>query len=523
MVANPYTAVPQALEKTRLTLRDIMNDYVGTKVQESKHKLALAELDLETRGLELRGKREERRLGIDLARLTSDQQFREKQLGEMTRSREAGEQFREKQLGEMTRSREAGEQFREKQLALRTRSTEAAERVSELKADALLKQQKRIDRQEALLNKEDTYGNWITGSARLDPDLKKLMEKYTAKEEWDRPYSGRQMQEKWELLKTNHPRFFFENVRRNARRRLDDIAAKLKDKNLPMEQRERLFQEQFLPASRDLETLKMTIGDSKAITTKDKEHLEEQAIKMVENGIAPTYEEAYQKLISIRKAYWDDKSSEEDIRKSLGLKGPERTGKAAGKLSFKLPEKDEKRFMDKINEIERKYGPEKANRAMQAFIRRTPKAEDLEHGFTLLDTVLREKQGKKKAKQEREKGILRAGIIGVPTKKKAPKEDLSISPEEHVPTAASREDLDKITDKIEKEANKIKKDNPHLHYEEALQRAKLKEGVLSLPKTIMKAVTKRYKESEKGLKKEREEHKRKARERGKLQLRTLFQ
>ena len=80
MVANPYTMVPQALEQTRLTLRDIMNDYVGQKIQESKLKLALAEIGAEREAVQLEGEKQKLVTGLDLARISSRERFRGKQL-----------------------------------------------------------------------------------------------------------------------------------------------------------------------------------------------------------------------------------------------------------------------------------------------------------------------------------------------------------------------------------------------------------------------------------------------------------
>ncbi len=45
---NPYGAVPEALKETRLSLRDIMADYMATKVRESNLKLDLAKVNTET-------------------------------------------------------------------------------------------------------------------------------------------------------------------------------------------------------------------------------------------------------------------------------------------------------------------------------------------------------------------------------------------------------------------------------------------------------------------------------------------
>jgi len=69
---NPYGAVPEALKETRLSLKDIMADYMATKVHESNLNLALAKANTETElvrsGAErdkLANLRELTRIGID--------------------------------------------------------------------------------------------------------------------------------------------------------------------------------------------------------------------------------------------------------------------------------------------------------------------------------------------------------------------------------------------------------------------------------------------------------------------------
>lgn len=51
-VTNPYGAVPEALKETRLSLRDVMSDYLNTKVEENKLRLGEARLGVEKAGIE---------------------------------------------------------------------------------------------------------------------------------------------------------------------------------------------------------------------------------------------------------------------------------------------------------------------------------------------------------------------------------------------------------------------------------------------------------------------------------------
>jgi len=49
---NPYGAVPEALKETRLTLRDVMTDYLNTKTQENNLRLGEAKLGVEKAAIE---------------------------------------------------------------------------------------------------------------------------------------------------------------------------------------------------------------------------------------------------------------------------------------------------------------------------------------------------------------------------------------------------------------------------------------------------------------------------------------
>jgi len=51
-IANPYGAVPEALKETRMTLRDIMQDYLANKVTESNLEIARAKADVERASVE---------------------------------------------------------------------------------------------------------------------------------------------------------------------------------------------------------------------------------------------------------------------------------------------------------------------------------------------------------------------------------------------------------------------------------------------------------------------------------------
>lgn len=75
---NPYGAVPDALRETRLTLRDIMSDYLNTKVEENKLKLGEARLGVEKAAVETQMKQHELANLRDIARQSQqDSQFQQ--------------------------------------------------------------------------------------------------------------------------------------------------------------------------------------------------------------------------------------------------------------------------------------------------------------------------------------------------------------------------------------------------------------------------------------------------------------
>ncbi len=156
---NPYGAVPAALEATRLSLRDIMSDYLRTKVEEGNLRLAEARMNMEQQGqanslvlAKMQQENEGTRMRLDAAR--SDQ-------AALADAARLGLQSRE-----MT---QRGEQF-EKSHALDVRKFEADERhrrVTEAAARAQVPQRMRLG---DMFQDKDTGARFLK-TMGLNPDI----------------------------------------------------------------------------------------------------------------------------------------------------------------------------------------------------------------------------------------------------------------------------------------------------------------------------------------------------------------
>ncbi len=71
-IANPYGAVPEALKETRMTLRDIMQDYLANKVAESNLEIAKAKADVERASVEADIQKASMMNTLSLARLAQE-------------------------------------------------------------------------------------------------------------------------------------------------------------------------------------------------------------------------------------------------------------------------------------------------------------------------------------------------------------------------------------------------------------------------------------------------------------------
>jgi len=80
-MTTSYAPVAHAVQGARQTLRDIMSDYLKNKVDQSRHQLALAELDAQTRLADRQAVLEERKAAADLARAGMETRGLEARIG----------------------------------------------------------------------------------------------------------------------------------------------------------------------------------------------------------------------------------------------------------------------------------------------------------------------------------------------------------------------------------------------------------------------------------------------------------
>jgi hypothetical protein len=131
MPINPYGAVPNALRETRLSLRDIMQDYMANKVAESNLQIAKAKADVERGSIEA---------NLEQARMTD--------LREVARIAQAGQQF-EKNYGLHERETSLRERIEPERIGLER------DRVNILKSEDARKA-----REEGRMSQVRTIGEW---------------------------------------------------------------------------------------------------------------------------------------------------------------------------------------------------------------------------------------------------------------------------------------------------------------------------------------------------------------------------
>lgn len=86
---NPYGAVPEALKETRLTLRDIMGDFLQTKVLQARTEIERAKVETDSAAIAAGLEREKLSNLKDVARMQLDQRRHEETLAQQ------GEQFQQ--------------------------------------------------------------------------------------------------------------------------------------------------------------------------------------------------------------------------------------------------------------------------------------------------------------------------------------------------------------------------------------------------------------------------------------------
>jgi len=384
---NPYGAVPRALEGTRQTLREIMTDFVSQKLQESKLQLALGEMDLERKALELEGEKERARTAVDLSKLAMEQGYRKERLG-----------LDKKRLAETTRHAKAAETAAEQRLGEQARHAKAMESTAQQRADIL-------QSQEDWLNEAKTPDVWA-GELGLSPTQQEIFRSYFPE---GTSLSRRDVQEQVKDLKENPVMHFKFRLLGNIDR-LEEMGSRLADPDLTAEDKKALEAnyDTLYGKTQRLKTLVDYIDQGKTkLTPEQYRDLRDDAMlawDTLDEGSRERLGGDYKKF---EKAYVDDYT---DILKkgNLNLKELKRKKTAAKPgtedvvSAVKLEKKETKQLMDGINEIERVKGAGAADRAFAAIKRFLAQGEK-EQAKDFIDIVLGRaaRQGAKKEKTER--------------------------------------------------------------------------------------------------------------------------
>ena len=238
---NPYGAVPEALKDTRATLRDIMNDYVSSKTEESKVKVALATIAMQ-------GEKERLLAEADIAKAGAVTRFQEAKLGqEATRI----DIERNKQV-EAARHGEALEGI-------------AGTQAGTARKEFLLKKQK-----EDYLNEPKSVEDWAKlGLTRSQGQILKDLYGEGA------ILPRREIDEHKKLLKENPAMFYLIGII-GAKDQVDEIRNKLMDPNTPPEQRptlEKNFNELLNKADTYNKMMQPITRLKKTLTPKDYEDM----------------------------------------------------------------------------------------------------------------------------------------------------------------------------------------------------------------------------------------------------------
>jgi len=483
MVANPYTMVPQALEKTRLTLRDIMNDYVGQKIQESKMKLTLAQISAEREAIQLEGEKQKLTTGLDLAKLASEERFRGKRLG-----------LEEQRLAEISRGRKATEE------------------LTGFRAETERKKQEALEGEQNWLNEEKTVEDWA-GISGLSPTQKEIfLSSYPGGTVMRRRDLHGQIQD----LRKN-PVMNFKFALLGNIDRLQALNEELKNPDLTPNQKT-ILEGQYDTLYNRTNNLKRLVDymdkGKKKLTPKELSEIKEEAMLNWEgltDDVKKRYGNDYRKF---EKGFVDD-YLDTLSRGSLNL---EELKRKAGKQE--TGKEDYSDIMDKLNRLE---GMKLRNINVEMVKKRVGNkinAGDIKGANSLIDHHLKIAQ---KAAKKKQKAI-------EPVKKKEKK--VSPKPEERERPAATKEELDKLSlqtqmltpadkIKIKKEAKKIKELNPDITEQQARVQAELdfikKREVISIKIPAFEAGRKKM------LEQDIAEHKRRGRgQRGIINLRSLF-
>jgi hypothetical protein len=329
MYGNVYGAVPRALEGTRQTLREIMSDIAATKSQESKLKLALGELELEKKGLELEGEKERFRTGIDLAKLGMEKGFQESRLG-----------LERESLAEQTRHARALE-------------TGEKERIGIERDKAAVLQQ-----EAARLGETKPVEEWAQ-ELGLTPSQQEIWRSYFPE---GTTLSRRDVEEQAADIRKN-PGIHYKHRLVGDVDRLEALGTQLEDPNLAPADRAALEKQydDLWRRTKQLDTLVSYIDAGKTkLTPKEFEQIEEGALMNWEMSeeIQARYGGDYERY---KKDYKDDylKTLNQGVLNMEALRRTKepKTGKA-------LSTEDKQALMDAVNEIHSTHGKSAADTAM---------------------------------------------------------------------------------------------------------------------------------------------------------------
>jgi len=368
---NPYGAVPEALRETRLTLRDIMADLLSTKVQESKHKLALAELDAEKKVMELQG--EKMRLGaeIDLATVASEKDWREEKMGLET-----------ERLAETERHHIAMEETDAEKLRL-------------------------AQGQERYLDEAKKPAEWA-GTIGLSKTQKDIFLSYYPD---DIPIKRREIMQAVANIRKN-PVIHYKYSLLGTIDKLEDIQARLKDPKIsPVETAELTTRyDAIYKKASQLKRLVDFIDKNKTkLKPEEMAEIKDDAMAHWETSddeFKNQYDNNYR---DFEKSYIDDymdilKQSSINLE-ALKRKPGEKEEPGEKERTKLLSEKDEKWFADKINEVEKIKGKVAAQATFNA-VKRFINQGNLDQAKRLIRIVLGEHREKKQKAPETKKSPL---------------------------------------------------------------------------------------------------------------------
>lgn len=209
---NPYGAVPEAMNNTRLSLRDIMQDYLANKVTESNLEIAKAKTEVDRGAIEA---------NLEQARMSNTRDL-------------AGLAQREYQFDQNLN--QTAEQFRQNH-QLNTEKFQADKSAQDRQIKIMEAENARKNREEARMNEVRTIGDWATraGLGRgvldmngLDPNMKMSRR------------DAAQALESWQIMVKSHPAMGFMAHGYNLKSDLQDLQAKLSDPNLAAADKEAL-------------------------------------------------------------------------------------------------------------------------------------------------------------------------------------------------------------------------------------------------------------------------------------------